>query len=181
VRCIQQIVPGTNNKKVVDLVVPDVLTLDFALPSTFPNGRQLDDQVIDITLAVLFLDMTRVGPGTLASVPINPPKKTGLRTVFPYLAAPNGSPPLGSIGGTSFNFRTDAESAYTRVDRMGMPAVATALIGSSRKLAYNDADPIADQRSDFTNDIATSLTSLTNALADDFNRAALPICATPAT
>jgi len=178
-RCISQIVPGTNGRKVVDLVVPDVLTLDFALPSTFPNGRALPDQVIDITLAVLFLDLTRVGAGTLANVPVNPPNDTVFRTTFPYLAAPNGNPPLGSIGGTNFNFRTDAESAYTRVDRMGMPAVATALIASSRKIAYNDADPVADQRADFTVDIANQLTTLTNALADDFTRLNLPICATP--
>ena len=48
------------------------------------------------------------------------------------------------LGDQGFTFRTDLPSAYTRVDRAGMPAVSTALIGSANKNAYNDGDPTND-------------------------------------
>src|SRR5207344_324212 len=39
-------------------VVPDVIQVDTILPAGFPNGRTLPDQVIDITLALILLDLT---------------------------------------------------------------------------------------------------------------------------
>jgi hypothetical protein len=100
-------------------------------------------------------------------------------TVFPYLAPANGSPPIPPAGGTNFNFRTDPPSAYTSVDRMGMPAVATALISSSQKNPYNDSTPADDVAGKFVPDITSTLTGLTNALADDFQRLSLNMCAKP--
>ncbi len=79
--CIAQAAP---------LVIPDVLTINTNANAGFPNGRMLPDQVIDITLAVILLDLDAHSVTTLASVPVNPASndRTFLQT-FPYLAAPN--------------------------------------------------------------------------------------------
>lgn len=173
----QEVAPGVS---VADLVVPDTLTMNLSATSGFPNGRKLADPVIDVTLAVIFLDLSVHGAGTLAGLPLNPPENdVAFRNGFPYLAAAQGMPPTAS-GGTAFDFRNDASSAYTRVDRMGMPAVATALIGSDQKTAYNDADPSDDVNGDFVAELTEQLTGLTNALADDLVAAGLTPCATPA-
>jgi hypothetical protein len=73
-----------------------------------------------------------------------------------------------------YNFRTDAPSAYTRVDRIGMPAVSTALITS--KDAYNDADPVDDVAGDFVGEIVASLVGLHAALDDDLDGVGLTPC-----
>ena len=173
----QQVAPGVS---VANLVLPDTVKLDVTKPNGFPNGRTLADPVVDLTLAVIFLDLTKHPANLLASLPLDPPgNDVPLPTTFPYLAPANGSPPMPPAGGTNFNFRTDPPSAYTRVDRMGMPAVATALISSSQKVPYNDADPADDVAGKFQGDIVSTLTGLTNALADDFQRLNLNMCAKP--
>ena len=172
-------IPGTG-VTVAQAVVPDTLTLDLSATSGFPNGRKLADPVIDVTLAVIFLDLSVNGPGTLAGLPLNPPANdVSFRDTFPYLAAPQGSPPIADNSGTMFTFRSEPGSSYVRVDRMGMPAVSTALIPSDRKNAYNDASPAQDANGDFVPDLADTLTGLTNALADDLIDAGLTPCATP--
>ena len=172
---IQQVAPGV---KVADLVIPDTVKLDVSKPNGFPNGRQLQDPVVDITLAVLFLDLTKHPADLFARLPLDPPgNEVPFQTVFPYLAPANGAPTVPPAGGTNFNFRTDPPSAYTRVDRMGMPAVATAVISSSQKNPYNDANPADDVTGRFATDIQQTLTTLTNALADDFQRLSLNMCA----
>lgn len=177
--CLNQTIPGTGFT-VAQAVVPDTLTLTLSAASGFPNGRRLPDPVIDVTLAVIFLDLTRHSPALLAGLPVNPAANDQpFRTSFPYLAPPQGSPPLAATGGTSFNFRTDGPSSYVRVDRMGMPAVATALIGSSAKTAYNAADPVNDANGDFVPELTAQLTGLTNALADDLTGLGLTPCARP--
>ncbi|MEC9440390.1 MAG: DUF4331 family protein [Myxococcota bacterium] len=64
-----------------------------------------------------------------------------------------------------FAFRMNPPGAYTRVDRMGMPAVATALISS--KDAYNAANPANDEDGMFVTELVTSINSLHMALDDD--------------
>lgn len=178
-RCLNQAVPGTG-LTVAGAVVPDTLKINLAAASGFPNGRRLPDPVIDVTLAVIFLDLTRHAPDLFARLPVNPPANDkAFLSAFPYLATPHGTPPLSATDGTAFNFRTDAESAYVRVDRMGMPAVSTALIGSAAKNGYNDASPADDAAGTFVNELTANLTGLTNALADDLQRLALSPCATP--
>ena len=176
--CLQQeVAPGTT---VADLIVPDTLTLSLAGASGFPNGRRLPDQVIDVTLAVIFLDLGVHSPTTLAQLPLNPPSNDkAFRSGFPFLATPQGSPPVTTATSSSFDFRTDGVSNYVRVDRMGMPAVSTALIGSDTKTAYNDASPAEDIKGTFVPELASQLTGLTNALADDLVGAGLTPCATP--
>jgi hypothetical protein len=178
--CLQQEIPGTGGVTVAGAVVPDTLTLNLAAASGFPNGRKLADPVIDVTLGVVFLDLKTNGPGTLAGLPLNPPANDrAFSDTFPFLAGPQGSPVLAPSNGSGFTFRTNAPNGYTRVDRMGMPAVATALIGSDRKIAYNDADPVDDAAGTFVPELVKQLTGLTNALADDLIGAGLTPCAKP--
>lgn len=74
------------------LVVPDTLKIDPSAPAGFPNGRLLSDPVIDVTLAVVLLDLSVDGQTalTLAGVPVNPPENDiPFLGDFPYLAAPH--------------------------------------------------------------------------------------------
>ncbi len=178
--CLEQDIPGTGFT-VAQAVVPDTLTLNLAGAAGFPNGRLPADPVIDVTLGVIFLDLGTHSPATLAGLPLNPPRNdVAFPSGFPFIAAPQGSPPVAAPGGAAFTFRTDNPSTYVRVDRMGMPAVSTALIGSDRKVAYNDASPADDAAGTFVPDLAAQLTGLTNALADDLTGAGLTPCAVPA-
>lgn len=178
--CLNQVIPGTGGATPTSLVIPDTVKLDFSRPNGFPNGRQLNDPVIDVTLAVLLLDLTKHSPGLLAGLPLNPPNDNNNIATFPFLGVANGGAvPQGT--GTTFNFRTDPASSYTRVDRMGQPAVATALIGSSLKNAFNDANPSDDVAGTFVggaDGIVQQLTNLHNALADDLIAAGLTPCST---
>lgn len=71
------------------LVVPDTLKIDITQPSGFPNGRRLDNPVIDITLAVIMLDLSVHAPDTFANIPLNPPANDKeFAAEFPYLATP---------------------------------------------------------------------------------------------
>lgn len=104
-RCAAQTFDGAH--PVVGLVIPDTLILDPTHASGFPNGRKLDDHVIDIVLAALLLDL-----GNAAAVPARPAGTCGgapcsaatfvasgglfqtgndatTLTEFPYLAAPH--------------------------------------------------------------------------------------------
>lgn len=181
--CFTQVIPGTGGQTLRSLIIPDTLKLDLTRPSGFPNGRDLDDPVIDITLAALFIDfgVTGQSPATFANLPLNPPANDlPFSSTFPFLAPPQGTPPLAATTGTSFDFRTDPDSAYVAVDRMGMPAVATALIGSSQKNPYNDANPSADAAGQFQAEETALLTGLFNGIGDDLQTLGLRLCARPA-
>lgn len=177
--CLDQtVVPG---RTVANLVVPDLLQMDLNQPAGFPNGRRYLDPVVDVTLAVIFLDLTRHPATLFASLPVNPNAvDQALPDTFPFLAPPLGAPPTSGGAGTNFTFRTDPPSAYTRVDRAGMPAVSTALIsGNPNKNSYNDDTPTIDATGKWVPELAGTLTILTNALADDFTRLGLNLCARP--
>lgn len=69
------------------LVVPDTIKLDLASPAGFPNGRLLTDPVIDVTLAVVLLDLTAAGQDATSLVGLNPSANdVPFGTTFPYLA-----------------------------------------------------------------------------------------------
>ncbi|WP_293898923.1 DUF4331 family protein [Phenylobacterium sp.] len=176
--CLNQAV-GPGQRSVANLVVPDTIKLDFTKPSGFPNGRRLTDSVIDTELAWLFIDLTKHPANVLASRPLGPQANdVPFRSDFPYLAPPQGNPPPPPAG-ADFNFRTDAPSAYVQVDRMGMPAISTVVIGSSKKLSYNDDSPAVDGTLKYVNEISTTLGGLANALADDWQKLGLAVCAKP--
>jgi hypothetical protein len=175
-KCLNQVVGG---RKVVDIVVPDQLVLDLAQPAGFPNGRDLDDPVVDLELAVLFLDLTKHSAGILVGVPVNPNVfDQPILTSFPFFAKALGTPPLSATNGTTFNFRTDPPSNYVRVDRMGVPAVATVTILSPKKNAYNDSSPAQDAAGANVPDVLAGYQALTDALNDDFKGLGLTPCAT---
>lgn len=173
--CLTQQVTPT--RKVADLVVPDVLQLDLAAAQGFPNGRRLNDPVIDIILAAIFLDLKVHPADTFAKIPLNPsgpdvPQPAG----FPYLAPAQGVTTVAGTG-SGFVFRTDAPAAYTRVDRMGFPAVATALVRSAQKTAFNDDSPAVDITGKWVPEFTADLTDLATALQDDFKALNLTTCA----
>jgi hypothetical protein len=174
--CLDQVAaPGMT---VANLVVPDTLKLDLTRANGFPNGRQLADPAIDITLAVLFLDLKKTTALALANLPLDPKgNDLPFRPDFPYLAPPQGNPPGLTPGGTNFVFRNSPVSSYVQVDRMGMPAVSTVLLATALKNNYNDDSPSVDATRKYVSTISTDLTDLTNELAKDFVKAGLPLCA----
>lgn len=179
--CLNQVIPGTNGATPASLVIPDTIKVDLTRPAGFPNGRQLTNSVVDITLAVLFLDVNAPGqsPLTFANLPLNPQTNDlPFLSQFPFAAPPQGNPPLATGTGTAFSFRTDPASSYVRVDREGQPAVATAVIRGPMKNAYNDAGPAEDIAGTFVPEIVTELTNLHNALADDMIALGLKVCST---
>jgi hypothetical protein len=71
-------------------VVPDTLKLVIGDTTGFPNGRQLPDPVIDVTLAVILLDLSVPGQTGASLVGINPvANDVEFSTEFPWLAPPN--------------------------------------------------------------------------------------------
>ncbi|MFW5920396.1 MAG: DUF4331 family protein, partial [Polyangiales bacterium] len=86
-------------------------------------------------------------------------------------AGPTGADVCGSV-----DFRSEDATEYTRVDRMGMPAVSTVLIGSDTKNDYNDANPSVDAERTYVSELADNLTDLHDALDDDLADLGLPAC-----
>ena len=86
--------PATTSESLAQagpLIVPDTLKIDTTAAAGFPNGRQLTDPVIDVTLAVILLKLGTAGQTatTLAGLPLNPPANDkAFSSGFPYLAAP---------------------------------------------------------------------------------------------
>lgn len=171
--CLVQTVSG---RTVASLVVPDVVTLDLSKPNGFPNGRQFNDPVIDLELAALLLDLKTHPVDTLAKMPLNPGVDNVLQPNFPYIGVANGATPA-AVGGGGFVFRTEDPSDYTRVDRMGEPAVATALVRSASKSAFNDDSPSADATGKWVNEFTETLRILATQLKDDFAARNLKTCA----
>lgn len=180
--CFLQPIQGQNGANLKSFIIPDTLKIDLTRATKFPNGRHPSDQVVDILLATLLLDMsaTGQGPNTLANVPLDPPgnDKFFLLT-FPFLATPNGTPQVATGTGSGFDFRTDPDSAYVSVDRMGNPAIATALVSSSKKLSYNDDTPTGDVTSEkYLTEYEHELDKLFGLIGDDVEKLQLKICAT---
>ena len=178
--CLNQIVPGTGST-VAGLVVPDTITINLNAASGFPNGRRLEDPVIDLTFAVIFLNLDVHPVDTLVKLPLNPATNDRpFRADFPYLALPQGNPPLsGSDTATAFNFVDQPLSAYTRVDRMGMPAISPALVGGPLKNPFNDRDPVNDEAGEFVPEFIAQLELLHNGLRDDLVAAGFTPCSIP--
>jgi hypothetical protein len=88
-------------------------------------------------------------------------------------AGPSGSTVCGSV-----DYRTDAAADYTRVDRLGMPAISTALVSSANKNDYNDGGPANDAALDFAVDLLTNIEGLHTALDDDLTGLSLVPCST---
>lgn len=183
--CFTQPIPGQNGANLKSFIVPDTLKIDLTRSTRFPNGRHPSDPVVDILLGISLLDVnvTGQGPNTLANVPLDPPgnDKFFLLT-FPFLATPNGTPQVASGTGSGFNFRTDPDSAFISVDRMGNPAIATTFVSSSKKVAYNDDTPAGDATNEkYFSEYVSELNKLFGLIGDDVEGLGLKICATKTT
>jgi Domain of unknown function (DUF4331) len=166
-------------RSLVNILVPDVLVLDLAQPAGFPNGRDLDDPVIDLALAALFLRLSTHPVTTFVGLPVNPNVfDQPLRTTFPFYAAPLGSPQLSATNGVNFNFRADPAGNFVRVERAGVAAISTAVVLGAAKNVYNDSNPTADAAGTNVPLILEGYRGLTNALNDDFRGLQLTPCAT---
>lgn len=180
--CFTQTIQGQTDatSTLQKVIIPDTLKLDLATATRWPNGRHPADPVVDLLLATLFLDMNASGqgPNTLANIPLDPPSNDKPFSLeFPFLAAPNGAPQMASGEGSDFDFRTNADSAYVIVDRMGNPAVATALIRSPKKVEYNDDDPGVDASDKYLEEEKADLGELFQLIGDDLVGLGLKICA----
>ena len=78
---------GTCEAQALPFVIPDVLGVDFSQPIAFPNGRRLDDPVIDMTLALILLDLSEPGQDLTTLLGMNPTENdVAFPETFPYLA-----------------------------------------------------------------------------------------------
>ncbi|MCH8814464.1 MAG: DUF4331 family protein [Chloroflexi bacterium] len=68
-------------------LIPDIVTIDFSQPVVFPNGRQLEDDVIDVALQ-LVLNRT---VGVTDAIDGN---DVSFSSSFPYLAPPHQPAPV---------------------------------------------------------------------------------------
>jgi hypothetical protein len=84
-------------RQAVPKIVPDVLRLRLDQPDGFPNGRRLQDSVVDRILAIALLDLSTPGDcrgepcafDSFVRLPLNPPANdAAFLADFPYLAPP---------------------------------------------------------------------------------------------
>ena len=68
--------------QLADVIIPDVVTIDFSQPVAFPNGRDLDNDVIDGVLSLVLNRTISDGVGTDNTNLVN----------FPYLGVPHPLP-----------------------------------------------------------------------------------------
>ncbi len=84
---------GTCAAAAVPLIIPDTLKIDTSADAGFPNGRKLEDPVIDVTLAVALLELTGEPAPHAATALVgvlNPPANDkAFETTFPFLASPH--------------------------------------------------------------------------------------------
>jgi len=183
--CIQQAIPADLGRlppgfRVIDLIIPDTVTIFPDRTVGFPNGRLLSDPVVDITLGVILLDLKAPGQNaaSFSSIPLNPPQATKPPLAdFPFANTPNGNPPIDPGTGTNFVFDSAPMSDYVQVDRMGMPAVATSIIVSARKTAYSDGNVRLDTANTFAFDLIEGLRVFSEPLQDDIAARGLKSCA----
>lgn len=94
----------------------------------------------------------------------------------PAMHCPHAGPTGGGVCGASLPFRTEAATAFTRVDRMGMPAVATALVPTASRNDYNDGGPAEDAALTFAVAAVGTLGAIHAGLDDDLVAAGLTPC-----
>lgn len=89
------LVPASNETSLAQagpVIVPDVIRYNPDQEASYPNGRRLTDQVVDLTIAAALLDLGQGGQGlrTLADLPLNPAgNDVSFKSRFPYLADPH--------------------------------------------------------------------------------------------
>lgn len=73
------------------VIIPDTIKYDPSMPTAYPNGRKLEDPVVDITLAAVLLQLGPAQPLDLfANLPLNPTANdVPFKPEFPFLAPPH--------------------------------------------------------------------------------------------
>ena len=79
-------VPGVTAAQVAAVLIPDVITVDFSQPLNFPNGRALEDDVIDVALGLVLNRGNVLGGGPGVSDGIA--NDSIFLPTFPYLGVP---------------------------------------------------------------------------------------------
>ncbi|MDZ4724270.1 MAG: DUF4331 family protein [candidate division Zixibacteria bacterium] len=79
--------PGLTPTQVATALIPDVVTINFANPVQFPNGRRLTDDVIDAAVGLVLNRGNALGGAGVGDA-INSNDATFLGT-FPFLAPEN--------------------------------------------------------------------------------------------
>ncbi|MCX4244507.1 DUF4331 family protein [Paraliomyxa miuraensis] len=122
-----------------------------------------DSMMMETTATTTTTGTTSTGPD---------PDSTGGTTMEPTTMTEESTDSTGE--GPGFMFEDAPPDDYTRVDRMGMPAINTAVISS--KDNYNAASPEDDANGDFVDEIVANVTGLHDALDDDLMGAGLVPC-----
>jgi hypothetical protein len=91
---------GLTPEQVAAALIPDVVTINFANPVQFPNGRRLQDDVIDAALGVV---LNRGGAAGIADGISANDRPFG--TTFPYLAEPHQAAAPAATPGTTTTVR----------------------------------------------------------------------------
>ncbi len=87
------------SQQVATALIPDIVTIDFSKPVQFPNGRRLQDDVINAALGVV---LNRGGSAGISDAVDS--NDEAFSNTFPYLAAPHvvaAAPNTGTGGPTS--------------------------------------------------------------------------------
>ncbi|MDZ4279004.1 MAG: DUF4331 family protein, partial [Dehalococcoidia bacterium] len=122
---------------VAGALIPDVVTIDFSQPVAFPNGRQLEDDVINAALGIV---LNRGGAAGISdAIDAN---DVAFGSTFPYLAPPHAgaAPPAEATNtpaqpvapppaGSGFASGDDASLLLWIVLGTAVAAVATLGVG----------------------------------------------------
>ncbi len=88
-----KLTPATFDETVAQagpVILPDTIKYDPTKPTAYPNGRKLEDPVVDITLAAVLLSLAKHPLDTFVKLPLNPPKNdVAFVAEWPYLAPPH--------------------------------------------------------------------------------------------
>jgi hypothetical protein len=110
-------------EQVATALIPDVVTIDFSQPVQFPNGRRLEDDVIDAALGVVLNRGGAAGIGDAIDG-----NDVAFASSFPYLAAPHAAPAEGAPD-TGTGGPTDGDGGMVLWLLLGGIAAGTALLG----------------------------------------------------
>jgi hypothetical protein len=144
--------------------------------------------VIDLTLAYMFIDLSKHEIDSVAKLAINPATNAdnfdaagnviGFSDTFPFVNAPHG-PPKPEGTGSGFNFRANPASDFEIIDAMGNPAVATILISGNTGAAFNNNTPAeySANGGKYSTQLRQTMLGLATLLKDDFERLSFTTCA----
>ena len=112
------------SQQVAEALIPDIVTIDFSKPVTFPNGRQLTNDVIDVALS-LVLNRTA---GATDAISAN---DKAFGTTFPFFAEPFGPAASGLPATGGFPGDTGDDSGLGLLEIVLLAAGAVLMVSGS--------------------------------------------------